>query len=70
MKALKTWRWILIASAVVLYLIGLFSGEFNKFGLYGTSTAAIMLTVFSVICLLLAITASFVIYAINEGKKN
>ena len=31
MKALKIWGWILLASAVILYLIGLFSGEYNKY---------------------------------------
>ena len=62
----KIWGWILFASAVILYLIGLFSGEFNKYGVYGTSTIAMMLTVFSGMCILLAITVFFVIIAINK----
>lgn len=69
MKALKIWGWILLASAVILYLIGLFSGEYNKYGLYGTSTIAMMLTIFSGMCLLLAITVFFVITAINKTSS-
>lgn len=30
MKALKIWGWLLFASSVILYLIGLIGGEFNS----------------------------------------
>ena len=70
MKALKIWAWILVASAVVLHFVGLFGGEYNRYGLYGTSTTAMMLTIFSVVCLLLAITVLVIGQAIKQSKTD
>lgn len=70
MKVLKIWGWILFTSAIILHAIGLFSGEYNMYGLYGTSTTAMMLTIFSVMCMLIAITIMFVSIAINKNHSN
>ena len=70
MKALKIWGWILFASAVVLHLVGLFSGEYNRYGWYGTSTTAMMLTIFSVVSLLLAITVFVIVQAIKQSQTD
>ena len=70
MKTLKIWGWILFASAVVLHLVGLFGGEYNRYGLYGTSTTAMILTIFSVECLLLAITVLVVGKAMEQSKTD
>ena len=70
MKTLKIWGWILFASSIILYAIGLFSGEYTEYGLYGTSSIAIMLVVFSVMCMLIAITIMLVVIAINQKFSN
>ena len=67
MKALKVWNWILYVTAISLYFYGLFSGEFTGF-LTGTSDKAIMLTIFYAVCFILAITVTFVVYAIEDKK--
>jgi len=70
LKALKIWGWILFANTVVLHLVGLFSGEYNRYGWYGTSSAAMMLTIFSVVSLLLAITVLIIAQAIKRSKTD
>lgn len=70
MKALKIWGWLLFASAVGLHLVGLFGGEYNRYGLYGTSTTAMILTIFSAVCLLLAITVLVIVQAIKQSKTD
>ena len=70
MKALEIWGWILFASAIVLHLVGFFSGEYNRYGWYGTSATAMMLTIFSVVSALLAITVFFIIQAIKQSQND
>ena len=68
MKALIIWGWILFASAVVLHLVGFFSGIYTELGLYGKTTTAMLLTGFTIVCLLLSITVWAVFRALNEHK--
>ena len=72
MKALNIWGWVLFAASVILYLTGLFGGEFSKSigGLlyYGTSAEALLLSVFSAVCLLLAVTVLLVVRAQREKR--
>ncbi|MBE5762048.1 MAG: hypothetical protein E7334_08640 [Clostridiales bacterium] len=70
MKALKIWGVILLIASLTLFLIGFIGGEFNKTGgLYGTSTQAILLSSFSLLCLILSFTVAFIVHAINEKGK-
>jgi len=73
MKVLKISGWILFAISVILYLTGIFSGEFfiNAWGLlyYGTSMKAFWLTVLSASCLLLAIILMLVVLTIKKRKS-
>lgn len=77
MKLLKCWGWVLTAIAVLLYGIGVFSGEFDRNNIvllfYGTSEEAMFLSACSVMCLLLAITVFFIVYTMEkllEAKKS
>jgi hypothetical protein len=73
MKALKIWSVFVLAVAIALYLIGIFSGEFSKFNgllFWGHSLTAILLIVGSVFCLLLFISLIMVIKAIKSFCKN
>ncbi len=69
MKALKVWDGFLLTVAIVLYSVGIFSGEFSDFnGLLfgGDSLPAIILMVASVFCFLLFISLLLVIKAIEK----
>ena len=72
MKALNVSGWILFAASVILYLRGIFSGEFfiNAWGplYYGTSMRAFWLTVLSAVCLLLSAILMLVVLAIKKRK--
>lgn len=71
MKALKCWGWILFVISIICFLIGFVGGEFNKIGgLYGSSMEAMMLTVFQVVCFLLAVTIWLVVYALKEKQES
>jgi len=73
MKVLKISAWSLFSISVVLYLMGIFSGEFfkNAWGLlyYGTSMRAFWLTVLSAICLLLSVILMIVFLATKKRKR-
>lgn len=69
MKLLKIWGWFLLACAVVLYGIGVFTGEFNRaIGLlfWGTSMEAMLLLVTAVFCLLLSVTVFLVANSLTK----
>ena len=70
MKALKCWGWLLAGAAVVLHLVGVFTGEYNEYaGLYGKSVQAQWMTGLTVACVLLAVTVMLVVHAMNEKTK-
>lgn len=73
MKALKVSGWILFASSIILYLNGIFTGEFfiNAWGplYYGTSMKAFWLTALSAVCLLLSVILMLIIPAIKKRKR-
>jgi len=69
MKMLKIWRWFLLTCAVVLYGIGVFTGEFNRsIGLlfWGTSMGAMLLLVSAAFCLLLSVTVFLVANSLTK----
>lgn len=76
MNKIWCWGWILAVSGVVLYLIGLFSGEFSEMlsigglGLFwiGNSPAAIILFLLSFTCVLNAITVFVIGYCMERRK--
>lgn len=70
MKALKIWGWLLFASSVILFLYGWISGEFNGHGIAKMDNAALMLTIFSGVSFLLAITVGTVILALKEKQSD
>lgn len=64
MKLLKIWGWLLLTFSIIIYSIGIFSGEFNRqmaVLFWGTSEEAVLMLVISIVCLLLAITVFFVV---------
>ena len=68
MFVLKIWAWILLLAGVVIYLIGVFSGEFNRqiwLLFWGTSAEAIYLLIFSVVFLLMATTVFLLVFCLN-----
>ena len=73
MKVLKISAWSLFSISVVLYLMGIFSGEFfiNAWGplYYGTSMKAFWLTVLSAICLILSVILMIVFLATKKRKR-
>lgn len=71
MKGLKIWAGILLALAALLYLLGLFSGEFNKgYGLlsWGDSPVALALLLGIAMLLLLFVSLLFVISALSQKE--
>ncbi len=69
LKALKIWDGLLLAAAIILYLIGIISGEFSDFnGLLfsGDSLTAVVLMTSSVFCLILSVSLFLVIRAIRK----
>jgi|GEM_PF-830626 len=72
MKALKIWSRIVLALAIGIFSIGLLSGEFREFyGIFGwgDSPGVIMINLGSWFCLLLYISLSLVIHAIESSGK-
>lgn len=65
MKLLKVWNWLLYIAGLAVYFYGIFSGNFFSF-FTGPSDLAHLLTVLYVRLLLLAITVSIVIHAIEN----
>ena len=71
MKGLKIWAGILLALAVLLYLLGMLSGEFNKgYGLlsWGDSPVALALLLGIAMLLLLFASLLFVISALSQRE--
>jgi len=71
MKGLKIWAGILLALAVLLYLLGMLSGEFNKgYGLlgWGNSPVALALLLGIAMLLLLCVSLLFVISALSQRE--
>lgn len=71
MKGLKIWAGILLALAVLLYLLGMLSGEFNKgYGLlgWGNSPWAVALCLGISMLILLFISLLFVISALSQRE--
>ena len=66
MKALKRWGWMLAAGAIALHMVGVFSGEYDRFGWWGTSAQAQLLTGLSAMSALLAMTVLLVVRAIEK----
>ena len=69
MKLLKIWGCFLLTCAVVLYGIGVFTGEFIRaIGLlfWGTSMEAMLLLVTAVFCLLLSVTVFLVANSLTK----
>jgi len=66
MKTLNIWGWLLFAASVFLWGYGWISGEFNGHGIAQMGNVALLLTIFSVVCLLLSITIWMVGQAIKE----
>lgn len=70
MKTLKLWGWLLFGTALLLHGIGLFSGLYNRTGgLYGSSQAAMFLTILSLVCLLLSVTVSLIYHALGQRNR-
>ena len=70
MRMLKVWGFILLIAAIVLYLIGVFGGEFSEYGLYGKSTEAIILLFSSIFCFIVSISVLLTVHAIHSIRKN
>ena len=71
MIVLKVWAWILLLAGAVIYLIGIFCGEFNKqmwILFWGTSVEAMYLLIFSVMFLLMAVTVFLLIFCLNRSE--
>ena len=69
MKLLKIWGWLLLACSATLYVIGIFTGEFNRqmaLLFWGTSVEAMLLLVSSIFCLLLSITVFLVLHGLSK----
>lgn len=70
-NVLKIWAWILLLACAVIYLTGVFSGEFNKqmwILFWGTSFEAMYLLIFSVMFLLMAVTVFLLIFCLNRSE--
>ena len=68
---LKVWAWIFLLAGAVIYLTGIFSGEFNRqmwFLFWGTSFEAMYLLIFSVILILMAVTVFLLIFCLNKSE--
>jgi len=71
MIVLKVWAWILLLPGAVIYLTGIFSGEFNKqmwILFWGTSAEAMYLLIFSIMFLLMAVTVFLLIFCLNRSE--
>ena len=69
MKLLRSWGWLLLVCAVIIYAIGIFTGEFNRqmaLLFWGTSVEAILLLLSSIFCLLLSTTVFLVLYGLSK----
>jgi len=69
MKLLKAWGWLMLVCAVIIYAIGIFSGEFNRqmaLLFWGTSVEAMLLLVSSIFCLLISITVFLVLHGLSK----
>lgn len=69
MKALKIWGWLLFATAVSLSGYGWISGEFSGHGITSMDNVDLMLTICSIVCTLLAITALVIVQAIKQVQE-
>ena len=68
---LKIWAWILLLAGAVIYLTGVFSGEFNRqmwLLFWGNSVEAMCLLIFSVMFLLMATTVFLLVFCLNRGE--
>jgi len=70
MKALKIWAWLLLAAAAALFAYGWLSGEFSGHGIADMDNAALLLSVFSAVCALLAITVFLIAWAVEHSKSD
>lgn len=70
MKALKIWGWLLFAMSGILWGYGWISGEFNGHGIAKMDNVALVLTIISIVCLLLAITVLIVTKAIKQSQAD
>lgn len=68
MKALRIWGWLLFVASIFLWLYGWMSGEYNGHGIAKMDKVALMITVFSGVCFLLAITVGFITLALKEKR--
>lgn len=69
MKLLKIWGWLLLAFAIIIYTVGIFTGEFNRqmaLLFWGTSIEAMLMLSIAVVCLLLSITVFLVLYSLKN----
>ena len=70
MKALKIWGWLLFVMSVILWGYGWISGEFSGHGIAKMDNVALILTIVSIVCLLLAITILIVTKAIKQSQAD
>ena len=70
MKVLKIWGWLLFAMSAILWGYGWISGEFNGHGITKMDNVALILTIVSIVCLLLAITILIVTKAIKQSQAD
>lgn len=70
MKVLKIWGWLLFALSAILWGYGWISGEFNGHGITKMDNVALILTIVSIVCLLLAITVLTVTQAIKQSQAD
>ena len=71
MIVLKVWACILLLAGAVIYLTGIFSGEFNRqmwILFWGTSFEAMYLLIFSVMFLLMAVTVFLLVFCLNRSE--
>ena len=69
MKILKIWGIMLLVFSAVLFGYGWISGEFSGNGIMNMDNADLLLSIFSLVALLLAITVFTVAWAISETQK-
>ena len=70
MKALKIWGWFMLASSVILCLYGWISGLYNGHGIVKMDNVALLITIISLVCLLIAITVFVVSGAIKHIQSD
>ncbi len=70
MKALKIWGWLLFAISAILWGYGWISGEFSGHGIAKMDNVALVLTIVSIVCFLLAITVLTVTQAIKQSQAD